>query len=196
MSQENVEIGRGVLTNLPPLSESASQRRALDERLYIRFPALLRFVFGRLMRLPPRSRLRQSMLARGISRAYAAANRRDFELILTANDPRSYEYHPSVDFLPPDMDAVYYGHSGYRQFWRNWLDAFEDIRWDPEELLELGESALVTTKQSGHGSGSGVAVSEPVFQLFTFRRGLVIRQQDFASRSKALEAAGLGDAGD
>jgi hypothetical protein len=32
-------------------------------------------------------------------------------------------------------------------------------------------------------------VSEPVFQLFTVRRGLVVRQEDFLDRSKALEAA-------
>jgi len=126
-----------------------------------------------------------------MSRAYAAANRRDFELILTNNDPVNYEYHPSIDYLPPDMDTVYYGHDGYRRFWRNWLDAFEDIRWDPEEILDFGQKALVTTQQSGHGSGSGVAVSEPVFQLFTFRRGLVIRQEDFTNRTSALKAAGL-----
>jgi hypothetical protein len=34
-------------------------------------------------------------------------------------------------------------------------------------------------------------VSEPVFQLFKLRRGLVVRQEDFLDRSKALEAAGL-----
>jgi hypothetical protein len=33
-------------------------------------------------------------------------------------------------------------------------------------------------------------VSEPVFQLFTTRRGLVVRQEDFLDRAKALEAAG------
>ena len=40
MSQENVEIVRGARIALPPLSERASQRRALDERLFVRFPAL------------------------------------------------------------------------------------------------------------------------------------------------------------
>jgi hypothetical protein len=55
----------------------------------------------------------------------------------------------------------------------------------------MGERALVTTQQRGHGSGSGVAVSHPVFQLFRFRRGLVVRQEDFLHRSQALEAAGL-----
>ena len=45
------------------------------------------------------------------------------------------------------------------------------------------------TQQRGRGSGSGVVVSEPVFQLFTLRRGLVVRQEDFLDRSEALEAA-------
>jgi SnoaL-like domain len=103
-------------------------------------------------------------------------------------DTRS-EYHPSVDLLPPDLETVFYGHDGYLKLWRYWLDAFEDIRWDPQEILDFGDKFLVTTQQRGRGSGSGVALSEPVFQLFTLRRGLVVRQQDFLDRSKALEAA-------
>jgi ketosteroid isomerase-like protein len=144
-----------------------------------------------LFRIAPRYRIRQAVMARTMARAYAAANRRDFELILTYNDPDAYEYRPSVDLLPPDMATVYQGHAGYREFWRLWLDAFDDIRWDPEEVIDFGDKALVTTRQSGHGSGSGVAVSEPVFQVFTFRDGLVIRQEDFLDRSRALEAAAL-----
>ena len=58
-------------------------------------------------------------------------------------------------------------------------------------MIDFGVRTLVTTRQSGHGSGSGVAVSQRVFQVFTYRDGLVIRQEDFADRSKALEAAGL-----
>ena len=133
MSQE-----RGIRITLHPPSERGGQRRTLDERLGVRFPSLLRLSGKALFRLPPRSRLRQTILARVITRAYAAANRRDFELILAANDPGSYEYHPSADYLPPDMDTVYYGHDGYRRFWRQWLDAFEDIRWDPEEMIDFG----------------------------------------------------------
>jgi SnoaL-like domain len=132
------------------------------------------------------------MLARAVGLAYAAANRRDFDLVLVGWDPRS-EYHPSGDLLPPDLEAVFYGHDGYRQLWRYWLDAFEDIRWDPEEILDFGDTFVVTTQQRGRGSGSGVAVSEPVFQLFKLRRGLVVRQEDFLDRSKALEAVSLGE---
>ncbi len=95
--------------------------------------------------------------------------------------------------MPPDLEPVFQGHDGYLRLWRYWLDAFEDIRWDPEEMLDFGLQLLVTTNQRGRGSGSGVSVSEPVFQLFTLRRGLVIRQDDFLDRSKALAALGLSE---
>jgi ketosteroid isomerase-like protein len=150
---------------------------------------MYRAVAAAVLRLSPRSRLRQAMVARSMTRAYAAANRRDFDLILTANDDHSYEYRPSSDLLPPDMDTVYRGHEGYRRFWRLWLDAFPDIRWEPEDILDFGDKTLVTARQTGRGGSSGIAVSERVFQLFTYRRGLVIRQEDFLDRDEALEAA-------
>ena len=188
MSPENVEVVRGARIAVPPLSERGTQRRSLEERVFVRFPALYRLLADSLGRLPPRSRLRRLMLARTVSRAYAAANRRDFDSVLLAWAPES-EYHPSGDLLPPDLETVFYGHEGYRRLWRYWLEAFEDIRWDPEEILDFGDRFLVTAQQRGHGSGSGVAVSEAVFQLFTIRRGLVVRQADFLDRSQALEAA-------
>jgi ketosteroid isomerase-like protein len=192
MAQENVEVVRGVRIALPPLSERASQRRALDERLIVRFPGLYRLLADALMRLPPRSRLRRLMIARGIRQAYAAANRRDFDRILVGWDPGG-EYRPSADLMPPDFEAVFYGHDAYLTMWRRQVDAFEDLRFDPEEILYLGDQVLVTAQQGGHGSGSGVAVGQRVFQLFRFRRGLVIRQEDFLDRSEALDAAGLRD---
>ena len=193
MSQENVEIVHGTRIEPRSLSERSSRHRTLDERMRVRFPALFRWFGVILMRLPPTFRVRQSIVARLMARAYAGANRRDFELILTYNDPRLYEYRPSADLLPPDMETTYFGHAGYRRFWRLWLEAFDDIRWDPEEILDFGDKSLVTTRQTGSGSGSGVAVSETVFQLFTYKGGLVIRQEDFTDRSRALEAAGLSE---
>jgi ketosteroid isomerase-like protein len=191
MSQEKAD--RGVRIAPPEIRGRAGQRRALDERLVVRFPAVAHALAPLLFRLSPQSRIRRLFMARAMARAYAAANRRDFPLILALNDGDAYEYRPSRDLLPPDMATIYRGHEGYREFWRLWLEAFEDIRWDPEEILDLGDRALVTTRQSGHGSGSGVAVSEPVYQLFTFKHGLVIRQEDFLDRAEALEAAGLSE---
>jgi hypothetical protein len=192
MSQESVESVHGTRIALGPLSERASRRRSVDQHVYVRFPALYRVLADAFARLPPRSRLRRLMLARAVRLAYAAANRRDFDVVLVGWDPAS-EYRPSGELMPPDAESVFHGRDGYLQLWRYWLDAFEDIRWDPEEVLDFGDRFLVTTEQKGHGSGSGVAVSEPVFLLFKLRRGLVIRQEDFLDRSNALEAASLPD---
>ena len=188
MSPQNAEIAGAARIAVAP--QSASQRRSPDQRLLLRFPAAYRLLGRAFMRLPPRSRLRRLLLARLIGRAYAAANRRDFDVVLLGWDPGS-EYRPSDELMPPDLEAVFHGRDGYLRLWRYWLDAFDDIRWDPEEILDLGEKVLVTAQQRGQGSGSGVSVSERVFQLFTLRRGLVIRQEDFLDRSRALEAAGL-----
>jgi ketosteroid isomerase-like protein len=130
------------------------------------------------------------MLARSVALAYAAANRRDFDVVLVGWDPDS-EYRPSADLMPPDLEPSFHGHDGYRRLWRYWLHAIGDIRWVPEEILDCGDRFLVTTQQSGHGSSSGVAVNEPVFQLFELRRGLVVCQEDFLDRSKAIEAASV-----
>jgi hypothetical protein len=173
------------------VSEQSGARRTLEERLLIKFPALSRVLGGAFMRLSPRSRLRRLVLTR-VRQAYAAQTRRDFEAVLAGWDP-ACEYRPSRDLMPPDLESVFYGHDGMRELWRYWRDAFQDIRWDPEEVLDFGEQFLVTAQQRGHGSGSGVAVSEPVFQLFTLRRGLVVRQEDFRNHSEALRSSRTAD---
>jgi hypothetical protein len=179
---------KGVRIPVTPLRPPAGDRRTIDERFFVRFPGLYRLIAPLLMLLPLGSHARRLLVARLIRRAYAAGNRRDFEVILVGNH-REHEYRPSRDLMPPDLEPVFRGEQGYLKLWRYWQEAFEDIRWDPEEILDFGERILVRTHQSGHGSGSGLAVSEPVFQLFTLKRGLVFRQTDFLDRAEAMEAA-------
>jgi len=173
---------------VPSLGERG-RHRTFDQRVSVRFPAIYRALAGLLQHLPAGSGPRRRGLARQVARAYAAANRRDFAAVLVGLDP-SFEYRPSRDLMPPDAEPVFYGHSGYLDVWRHWQEAFGDIRWDPEEILDFGDRFIVTTQQRGTGSGSGVGVSEPVYQVFTLRAGLVLRQNDFLHWSEALEAAG------
>src|SRR4051812_35413068 len=97
-----------------------------------------------IARLPQHSRLRRVMLTRFVWQGYAAANRRDFDLLLIGLDP-GIELHP---MFPLDFDASYHGHDGYREAWRVILEAFGNIRLDPQELLDLGDRCLVTIKWS------------------------------------------------
>ena len=188
MSQENVEIVRGVRI---PLAPEAKQHRTLDDRILARFPALVPRLLAAWSRLPRHSRLRRAMLVRIVRQGYATANRRDFDVTIRAYDPR-YEYHPEQVALP-DSDPVYYGHDGFHKFWRQLLEAFDDVRLDPKEILDLGDRVLMTTQMSGHGTGSGVSINQQLFQLMTFRRGVIVRQVDFQDRAQALEAAGMSE---
>ena len=179
---------RGTRVAVPRLSERAAGARSIDERVYVRAPAVYRAGVRLFAGLPRRSRIRRALLRRTIVRAYAAGNRHDFDLLLLSHHPE-HEYRPSRDLMPPDMDPVLRGHDGYMEVWRYWLGAFDDIRWEPEEILDFGDRFLVVTQQSGTGSGSGLKLSEEVFQVFELRDGLVVRQDDFRDRDAAVAAA-------
>jgi hypothetical protein len=125
------------------------------------------------------------MLAR-TGLAYAAANRSDFD---SGWDPREASTTPAATCCLPSRRRCSTATTGTASSG----DMARCIRGHPLGSRgdpRLGDKFLVTTQQRGRGSGSGVAVSEPVFQLFTLRGGLVVGQEDFLDRSKALEAAG------
>ena len=186
MSQENVEKTPAIRVPVTALNRT---HRTLDERIVVRFPALGRLLLAAWARLPEHSRLRRAMLLRVVRRGYAAANRRDFDLLVIGFDP-DIELHP---MFPLDFNTNYHGHDGYREAWRVILEAFEDVRLDPQELLALGDRWLVTVEWSGHGAGSGVSISQQGFQVVTMSRGLVVRQDDFTDRAEALKAVGLAE---
>src|SRR5688500_13004471 len=114
---------------LPPPGNNAGQHRRPEEQFAIWFPGLSRLLARPLMRVSPSSRLRRLLVARRIQQTYAAANRRDYESVLSGWDAAS-EYRPTRELTPPDLDAAFQGHEGMHQLWRYWRDAFEDIRWD------------------------------------------------------------------
>src|SRR5689334_18257045 len=113
MSQENVDVVRGVRM---PLARKTRSRRTLDERILVRFPALSRLLLACWARLPQHSRLRRVLLLQRIRQGYAAANRRDFDLVLTGLDP-GIEYRPGEAWQFA-FDPRYHGHDGYLQVWR------------------------------------------------------------------------------
>ena len=190
MSQENVEHAVRIR---PTGLDTTRRHRTLDERIFVRFPALYRRFASVWRRLPKRSRLRRLILLRITSQATSAANRRDLDVVLTGFDPQ-------IDFrivggawgmVAPDVIGHHHGHAGYREVWREVLEAFEDWTLEPEEFLDLGDRLIGVTRMSGHGTVSGVPVSQSVFSVYTFRRGLVVKQEDFGDLAEALKAAGL-----
>jgi ketosteroid isomerase-like protein len=90
----------------------------------------------------------------------------------------------------PDTQT-YYGPEGVREFFRRWIGPFDDFGYTAEEVIDAGDSVIVLLHQWGRGKGSRVAVDSRFWQVWTLRRGKVVRYQNFPERSDALEAAGL-----
>ncbi len=55
--------------------------------------------------------------------------------------------------IPPDLTGEFRGHQGFRQAWTALLEAFKDLRLEPEEVADLGDDRLlVTLRAVGRGT--------------------------------------------
>lgn len=188
MSGQNAEAAEPV--RIPVAGGKTRRHRSLEERILLRFPELARWIAAAWARLPPHSRARRAILIRRLWQADAAVNRRDFDVLNLGLDP-DVELRRAHLLLDTPVD--FHGHAGFRENWLQVLEAFEDLRLDPEELLDLGDRLIITAQLSGHGAGSGIPVGDRIYQVITLRRWLVVREHDFLDRAEALEAAGVGE---
>jgi ketosteroid isomerase-like protein len=184
MSQENVEVAR------QPFAVKARSRRGVEERIYMRFPSVVAFATRALWRLSPRSRPRRALLLRVSQLGFEALNRGDFASSFML-------YHPHVEFITPPsfvalgFDPVYRGREGRSEFQRGWTAEWGEMRFEPEEVLDLGDRVLFVGRVKGSGISSGAGFESDWAVLLTIPAGRVIREQPFFDRGEALEAAGL-----
>ncbi len=90
----------------------------------------------------------------------------------------------------PDADD-YYGREEFVRGTRRWLEEWDDWRYLPEEVVDLGDRALVRLQVSGRSKLSGIELDQMAFHLWTFRDGRPWRCDVYLDERRALEAAGL-----
>lgn len=92
-----------------------------------------------------------------------------------------------------DLDPVYVGREAVikasRRYWGTW----DQYSVEAEEIIEAGPSVVVIIHERGLGRGSGAPFEQRHPQLWTFRKGRVIRWESFPTRAEAVEAAGLSE---
>jgi hypothetical protein len=102
--------------------------------------------------------------------------------------------HPEAELhqarAVPDTDA-YYGREEFLRGVSLWLEEWETFRYIPEDVIDLGERALMRVHISGRAKASGIKLDQIAFHLWTFRDGMPWRCEVFAEEGDALEAAGL-----
>lgn len=104
--------------------------------------------------------------------------------------------HPEIEFARigselPDFAGEWRGLDGLRQATVEYLNVWEDYRFEVERFIDLGDRVLVLETQTARGRRSGAITSQEVGTLLTLRDGLIVRWVYYWDRAEALEAAGV-----
>ena len=88
--------------------------------------------------------------------------------------------------------GIYRGKAKVRDFWAALHEDFDEVRTDPEEIIEVDESTVVVASRiRARGRGSGVNVHAASAQVWTIKGGEVRSVKLYQSKAEALEAAGI-----
>jgi ketosteroid isomerase-like protein len=88
------------------------------------------------------------------------------------------------------LKGIYRGREGVLKLWRSFLDAWDAVSWDPEEIIEVDDTRVVVVNHVRmRGRGSGVDVDATGVQLWTIEAGKAQRVKLYQSKAEALEAA-------
>lgn len=94
--------------------------------------------------------------------------------------------------IGPGRRGIYNGKDAAREFWRSFVEAFDELRWDFEEIIEVDESRVIAVNHvRARGRGSGAAVDSVSALLWTISDGKARSVKLFQSKAEALEAVGL-----
>jgi uncharacterized protein len=76
---------------------------------------------------------------------------------------------------------------------RLWLEAWNDLRVEAEELIDAGDRVVVLTRQTGTAKASGISLDREFADVWEIRDGKVVEVRFYWNRAEALEAAGLSE---
>jgi ketosteroid isomerase-like protein len=114
---------------------------------------------------------------------FAAYNRGDLDALMEI-------YDPTVEFVTL-MLGTHHGKEAIRPLYEENRKNLSGYRLDPEELVDEADNVVAVVRLGGAGRVSQIALDDRIAFLFTFREGLIVRQQTFRNKEEALKAAGL-----
>jgi ketosteroid isomerase-like protein len=122
--------------------------------------------------------------------------RREHEAVFAFYDPEIEWDASQIGTMGlDDLAGVYHGHDGVRTYWRRWLQAWADMEFEVQDVLDAGDEVVALIRnQRQWGRHSGIPVDMPPYGLvFTVRAGRVVRWRNFSNQASPLEAVGLGE---
>ena len=183
--------GRGPVVTSIAVPITARGHRSPDEQMMVRFPGIYRASAGIVRRfLRPDMRLRRWFVRRAVVSGWAAAQRRDFELMLLRYSP-DVLYEADAGFQALGVPGAARGRAEMANVIVEILDAWDRQELAPVLVVDLADSLIVLGRTRVHGPASGIELDIELAQLLTLERGLVTRERDFNHWDDALRAASL-----
>lgn len=108
----------------------------------------------------------------------------DLEGFLEGVDP---EIEWRTSGIYPGVDAVYYGHDGFRRFWRDFHDIWQTLVMEVREIAVAGDEVAFCFHFDATGR-DGMRTGRDQASLATVRNGLLRRIQNYATWDEALAA--------
>jgi ketosteroid isomerase-like protein len=125
-----------------------------------------------------------------VVRAYFDARRNGREGVFDFLSPR-VEWAARSDL--PDTQT-YIGHRGVRALQNRFREVMDDIWFEPDDFILVGEQVLVPLRWGGRGRGSGVVVEEQAEAwIFTVEGEVITRVQEYPTKKAAFEAFRLSE---
>src|SRR3954469_3675738 len=125
-----------------------------------------------------------------VRRALEAYAGGDIEEMLRYVDPRG-ELHSAI--IGGAEGKVFRGHGGFRTWFAETTESFEELSTALTEYRDLGDRVLAFGHIHARGRGSGVEIDSPTGWVFTVREAKVLTAEGYLSAAGALAAAGLAE---
>jgi ketosteroid isomerase-like protein len=121
-----------------------------------------------------------------VRNAYDAFNRRDWDALFRV----SHADFEMTTQRGPDA-GTRRGRERVTEFAEDYIAAFDELIWDPEEFFEGGDQVVVFVTIRARPRGGSVDLVIRNGHCWTVRDGAIVSMKTFPEPERALEAAGL-----
>lgn len=93
---------------------------------------------------------------------------------------------PDFELVPPLAPGKFVGPEGVSRFYAEIADAWETVRTDVEEVVDLGDRVVVLGRVRNRGRTSEIEVDAVAAHLWTVKDGVPVRVELIGDRQEAL----------
>jgi ketosteroid isomerase-like protein len=126
----------------------------------------------------------------------------DVEVVRASFDAWTRGPEALADVCQPDIDwraiegaiddvGPMHGLEAVQAYTRDWFDHFDDLRLEPEELIDAGDRVVAVQRLSGRAKASGVPTELRYAVVYTVRDGKIANGREYWTRQQALDALGI-----